>query len=286
MITPPFDTLSLQQIEPQLCQLSILAGKEILNIYHQPQAIDVQRKSDHSPVTAADVAANQHIVSGLSSLTPDIPIISEESHLPDWEERKSWPTCWLVDPLDGTKEFIQRSGEFTVNIALIHEGHSIFGLIHSPTENSTYVGIPGHQAWKYEGENKILLTPTEEKIQTNIRLTTSRRHVDSNKTLKLIELLNQQQKTVDRVYRGSSLKLCLLAEGQAEIYPRFGPTSEWDTAAGQAVLEAAGGKLIAANGQSFYYNQRPSLINGDFLAISPNIIQQQPELFSAWKACI
>ena len=276
----------LQTLERDLISIAQQAGERILSIYSQysdSTPIPIQQKQDDSPVTKADIEAHHIILEGLRRLLPEVPIISEEGdQLPQWQERQQWTSCWLVDPLDGTKEFIQRTGEFTVNIALIHQGTPVLGCIYWPTKNISYLGIPGLYAKKlnhndHSSTNLNHLTPSPFlKDQPTLTITTSRRH-HRPITLQLLEQLSLMGPTIERLYRGSSLKLCLLAEGAADLYPRIGPTSEWDTAAGQAVLEAAGGQLIDSTGKPFSYNQRETLLNGDFLALRPSESREESE---------
>ena len=236
------------------------AAAEILGIYQSP--FDVARKDDRSPVTAADLAAHRCIVEGLARLTPTIPVLSEESPAADIVQRRQWSRLWLVDPLDGTREFIKRNGEFTVNIALIEDGVATFGVVQAPASGVVWHGGAGSGAFRREhaGEEEPLRVRAP--AVTPLRVAVSRSHRDQRST-DFIERIG----AIEPVGMGSSLKFCLLAEGSLDVYPRFGPTSEWDTAAAQAVLEGAGGALYDLTGRPFRYNQRATLLNGGFVAL-------------------
>jgi 3'(2'), 5'-bisphosphate nucleotidase len=235
------------------------AAAAILAVYDSDFA--VQRKDDDSPLTAADLAAHRCIVAGLRTLTPHIPVLSEESRNADIAERRAWKTLWLVDPLDGTREFVKRNGEFTVNIALIEDGVATFGVIQQPVTGALWHGAPGHGAFRRDAGTD---QPIHARIPaaTPLRVAASRSHRDA-RTQALLDALPGSEV----LGCGSSLKFCRIAEGAMDLYPRFGPTSEWDTAAGQAILEAAGGAVLDPQGRPFRYNQRDTLLNGDFLAL-------------------
>lgn len=236
------------------------AAAAIMQVY--ASGFDVVLKDDDSPVTAADLAANQVIVNGLSRLTPDLPILSEESAMVDWETRRHWGAYWLVDPLDGTREFIKRNGEFSVNIALIYQGAATFGVVLAPVTGVVWHAMRGEQAFRRQGLHDTVLH-TRVPAQAPLRVAASRSH----RSLRTQALL-QRMGDIETVAQGSSLKFCRIAEGDLDVYPRLGPTSEWDTAAGQCVLHAAGGIVVsAASGKSFRYNRRESLLNGDFMAL-------------------
>jgi len=207
------------------------AGEKILEFYHDE--IEVTTKGDDSPLTKADLAAHYHIIAGLKSLTPDIPIISEESGIPDFDIRKNWETYWLVDPLDGTKEFIKRNGEFTVNIALIKDARPIIGVVNVPVQNITYYAEQGKGTFKKSADGFVekIVSP-EFKKPGKARIVVSRSHGDDTTSKKLESIGIEVE---EEVPSGSSLKFCLLAEGKADLYPRFGLTMEWDTAAADAI---------------------------------------------------
>ena len=235
------------------------AAAAILEVYESEFAI--QHKDDHSPLTAADLAAHRCIVEGLRALTPELPVLSEESRAVDIDGRRQWRTFWLVDPLDGTREFIKRNGEFTVNIALIDEGVACFGVIQQPVTGGLWHGAPGQGAFRRNGATDIAIRariPSAEPL----RIAASRSHRDAQTQAVLDALPGSEV-----VGCGSSLKFCRIAEGAIDLYPRFGPTSEWDTAAGQAIVEAAGGVVLDPQGRPFRYNQRDTLLNGNFVAM-------------------
>lgn len=239
------------------------AGDAINEIYMQIDTVEVNYKEDDSPLTQADLAAHQILVKGLSALLPNIPILSEEGELPPFETRRAWRQYWLIDPLDGTKEFINRNGEFTVNVALIENGRPQLGVVFVPVTNTTYWGAAGLGAGKKtpQGENAIASRSLD--AQAAIVVVASRRH-GAEAVQAVLKKLSGAFADVKTTNMGSSLKLCLIAEGQADIYPRLAPTSEWDTAAAQAVVEAAGGEVVDANFQTLQYNQKDSVLNPHF----------------------
>lgn len=236
------------------------AAAAIMAVY--AGSFDVQHKSDDSPLTAADMAAHRAIVSGLARLTPEVPVLSEESVQVPWDVRRHWGTYWLVDPLDGTREFIKRNGEFSVNIAMIHQGAPTFGVVLSPVDGVVWHAVRGEQAYRRDGARDTVLH-TRVPPASPLRVAASRSH-RSERT----EMLLSRMGDIELVAQGSSLKFCRIADGTLDVYPRLGPTSEWDTAAGQCVLQAAGGVLLAADsGKQFRYNRRETLLNGDFVAL-------------------
>ena len=236
------------------------AGAAIMAVHDDDLA--VRAKDDASPVTAADLAAHRCIVDGLAALTPDIPVLSEEAaHCVPLDERRRWSRFWLVDPLDGTREFLKRNGEFTVNIALVEDGVAIFGVIQAPVGGAVWHGAPGQGAFRRDGGDERAIA-TRRPATAPLRVAASRSHLDA-RTAALLERIGPHES----IGLGSSLKFCLLAEGGMDAYPRLGPTSEWDTAAGQAILEAAGGCVLAPRGRPFRYNQRDTLLNGEFMAL-------------------
>ena len=236
------------------------AGAAIMEIY--AGSFDVAHKDDASPLTAADLAAHRLIVDGLRRVTPDLPVLSEESAEVAWEARRHWPTYWLVDPLDGTREFVKRNGEFSVNIALVHQGTPVFGVVQAPVGGQVWHALRGEHAYRRDGWHDTQLH-ARRPAAAPLRVAASRSHRDA-RTQATLERMGE----IEVVALGSSLKFCRIAEGALDVYPRFGPTSEWDTAAGQCVLQAAGGALLAADtGKPFRYNRRESLLNGDFIAL-------------------
>jgi len=231
--------------------------------YYRPGENQVHRsKLDSSPLTAADLAAHHILLEGLQVF--GLPVLSEESGEDIQQQRHDWQRYWLVDPLDGTREFLDATDEFTVNIALIDQGRAVFGMIAVPVQGSIYCGAPGQGAWKYLGENwqPIGIRALD---QTGVVLT-SRRH-RGERLDAWLEQAARGLECIERHYIGSALKFCLLAEGQADFYPRYSPCCEWDTAAGQALLEAAGGLLVDFEGRALSYNQRDTLLNPHFLAV-------------------
>jgi len=242
------------------------AGERILEVYNRDD-FDVEKKGDDSPLTAADLAAHRTIVAALETLTPDIPVHSEESQGITWEMRRDWQRYWLVDPLDGTKEFIKRNGEFTVNIALMENGAPVMGVVHVPVLGVTYLGGVGVGAFKEEkgARQPIRVRP----LQAPVVMVASRSH-GADKLGALETLINEQLGDVELANMGSSLKLCLVAEGKADIYPRLAPTSEWDTAAAHAVVTAAGGVVVNTAFETLRYNKE-DILNPFFLVLGDSI---------------
>lgn len=247
------------------------AGEAIMAIYQDPKRFNTQTKADNSPVTDADLAANQVILDGLKQLPwpalAGLPVISEEIEESLFDNRREWPACWMVDPLDGTKEFVARNGEFSVNIALVL-GHEVYlGVVHGPAMATSYVGARGFGAYCVKKSGwQVLVTSRlpDRDAGRPVRITLSRRHGE--------ERIHQLQQAVARrwgktevIHAGSAFKLCAVAEGSADVYPRFGPTYEWDTAAAQVIVEEAGGHVLTMGGQRLRYNTRDTLLNGDFL---------------------
>lgn len=245
----------------QLCQLAREAGQAAMPWWRKDP--EIITKADDSPVTAADLAANQHIMDGLRALTPEIPILSEEAANIPYTERRHWTRFWLVDPLDGTREFIAGSDEFTVNIALIENDQVRFGVVGLPARDALYWGGAGLGSWCQSDKQPpqpIHCRPPA----SPLRVVASRRHTSADQEALLQRLQDAHQVELTGV--GSSLKFCVLAEGTADLYPRFAPTSQWDTAAAQAVLEGAGGQVLGLDGQRFHYPQRSDWLNPYFIA--------------------
>lgn len=245
---------------PEVIKLAKNAGQEILTIYQQKNP-KIQVKADQTPLTEADLIANQIITEGLVKLTK-WPILSEESVEIPFSERQQWQRYWLVDPLDGTKEFIQKTDEFTINIALVEKNQPILGVIYAPALQLCYFAGLNQGAFKQEKEQAAQQIRTRPYNAQDISVVASRRHGLSQLQTFLNKLGNH---TI--VQRGSALKCCVVAEAMADIYPRFGPTSEWDIAAGQCILEAAGGAIIDFAGNPLRYNLKESLENPPFLAL-------------------
>ena len=252
-------------------EIAIAAGSEILDVYNSEQAIEVSTKQDDSPLTDADRRAHLLIVDRLSSLTPNIPLLSEESNAIDYSLRKSWQRYWLIDPLDGTKEFINRNGEFTVNIALIENGQSVAGVVHVPVTGISYFGGIGIGAWKQninQLDNEVQLIVSQAMQENSgVRIVASRRHLGEQLDA-LVEKIENHFGKATLLSMGSSLKMCLLAEGSADIYPRMAPTSEWDTAAAHGILCAAGGEIVDLQFRPLRYNSKPELLNPFFIALA------------------
>lgn len=259
--------MTLQDLLDPVAAIAREAGAAILEVYRSTDH-GVQHKEDDSPLTRADLAAHELITAALGKLTPQLPVLSEESANVPWDTRRCWSRYWLVDPLDGTREFIAGNGEFTVNIALIDAGEPVLGAVYAPVHGLLYTGARGCGAWKEEQGNAAMPIRTAEvkEGQLHLRLVASRRH-GAPELDPWIARLQQRFSQLELVNMGSSLKICLIAEGRADLYPRFAPTSEWDTAAAQAVLEAAGGLLGDTNFVPFRYNRKESLLNPRFIAL-------------------
>ena len=250
--------------------IALEVGKEILKIYNFNH--DITFKEDGSPLTLADKISNEIILNVLKTIS-NYPILSEESKEIPYEPRKNWKKFWLVDPLDGTKEFIKRNGEFTVNIALIDKSTPILGVVYAPAKNWLYFGSP-EGAFKKDGEKLQQLKLKKSFNQNKIKAVVSRSHLDKE-TLNFLSFLEKQTgKQVERVSIGSSLKICYISEGKADIYPRLAPTMEWDTAAAHAILNFAGGRLVEFRGKNLLtapelkYNKK-ILKNPPFVAFNP-----------------
>ena len=248
---------------PRLISIAHEAGARIMQVYRGEIAIT--RKDDNSPLTLADIAAHNIIESGLKKLTPDLPILSEESASIPYTTRAAWDRYWLVDPLDGTREFIKRNDEFTVNIALIEEGKPVIGVVFAPAKDLLYYAATGHGAFKQEPDEAAVKICCRALDLSNLIIAGSRSHSDKRMQAFLANI-ERNHLPPKLITMGSSLKICLVAEGKADVYPRLGLTSEWDTAAAQCVLELAGGSLIDMDGQAFTYNTKDSLLNPEFFA--------------------
>ena len=251
----------------EIVNISVDAGEVILNYYNEN--VDVIYKDDESPLTKADLASHKIITDSIKKITPDIPILSEEEFI-DWKIRKKWKKYWLIDPLDGTKEFIKKNDEFTVNIALIENNRPILGVIYTPALNELFYSIKNFGSYKILTKKKLNTLKEAKRISINkkksnkIKIVGSRSH--SNPILD--KWVNKNFNEFDILQKGSSLKFCLIAEGSADIYPRFGPTSEWDIAAGHIILEEAGGKLKSIDNKEILYNEKENILNPEFFAYS------------------
>jgi 3'(2'), 5'-bisphosphate nucleotidase len=255
-----------RQFIEALADIVNAAGREILTIYATD--FDVTTKADDSPLTQADLAAHRVIRRGLNELAPEIPILSEEAALPDYATRRSWPRYWLVDPLDGTKEFINKNGEFTVNIALIEGDRATLGVVGVPAQRVVYTGDVTERRAERRDERGVHALSTRKLDATRPLIVVASRSHGGERLERFIDALRQRFDAVDRTPVGSSLKLCILAEGRADIYPRLGPTSEWDIAAAHAVLEASGGAVWRFDRSPLRYNSKESLLNPDFVAVA------------------
>jgi 3'(2'), 5'-bisphosphate nucleotidase len=253
--------------------LAAEASERILEIY--VTAFGVTAKDDDSPLTAADLAAHHVIVSGLQRLTPGIPILSEESAAVPFAERSTWRRHWLVDPLDGTREFVERNGQFTVNIALIDEHEPVLGVVRIPVTGLCYFAARGHGAFRAEpGQPPCPIGVQPLRPAAPVRVVGSRSHGGLGLPKFVAKLGSHELVAI-----GSSLKFCQVAEGAADVYPRLGPTSEWDTAAAQAIVEVAGGRVVSAEtGEPLRYNTRESLLNPHFIVYG--------DASRDWLACV
>ena len=241
----------------EIIALAEQAGEKILEIYETDYAIE--HKEDETPLTEADMAAHHFIEAGLQALTPDIPILSEESAGIPFETRRQWQCYWLVDPLDGTREFIKRNGEFSVNIALVENGTAILGVVYAPVMRTSYYARRGGGAFKREPGREAMLMRCQNPAREKVIVAGSRSHRGASLNAFLVKLDNYEI-----ISMGSALKSCLVAEGVVDVYPRLGPTSEWDTAAAQCVVEEAGGRLTDTNMEILRYNTKDSLLNPHF----------------------
>jgi len=260
----------LVQLIPDLLALAKKVTAAVLSIYNAQASASHDLKADGSPLTEADMRAHQLIHDCLRTLTPDVPILSEESCDVPFSIRKDWQRYWLVDPIDGTKEFLAKNGEFTINIALVDGHHPVLAIIAVPTTHTIYYATQGQGAWKLTGEICTALSVQPYDARQALRVVASRSH-----GAHAIERLNGHYADIELMRCGSSLKFCLLAEGLADFYPRLGPTSEWDTAAAQCILEQAGGVVIDLQGKRLGYNTKASYLNPYFLAAADKSIAWQ-----------
>ena len=247
------------------------AGDAVLDIYYHQENLSIQHKSDRTPVTIGDLKANAVIEMELNQLAQLYPLLSEESDHAHFEERKLWHRYWLIDPLDGTQEFINRNDEFTINIALMENistgcSYPIFGIVHVPVTNTSYWGGKGFGAFKQTGNKPAIAIRPRSFKNVEVVLLGSRSY-GTKRALTFIKKLKTQYPTLEVKIVGSALKSCNIAEGLADIYPRFGPTFEWDTGAAQAIVEGAGALLLDSNGNRLSYNFKESLLNSDFMVV-------------------
>jgi 3'(2'), 5'-bisphosphate nucleotidase len=264
---PPADWL------PEIIAIARSAGSAIMQVY--AGEIEIQRKDDNSPLTEADMAAHHIIEAGLQKLSPALPVLSEESVTIPYEVRSKWRRYWLVDPLDGTREFIKRNGEFTVNIALIDDGRPVMGVVYAPAKELLYFASRENGAFRQKGAQDESAIRARALNPEKVTIAGSRSHSDI-RVESLLSNITGKLSAPELIPMGSSLKICMVAEGRADLYPRLGLTSEWDTAAAQCILEEAGGRLIDTNGNPFIYNTKESLLNAEFFAcgVTPHAWQQ------------
>lgn len=254
--------LSNTQIDA-LCHTAYLAGEAIMKVYEEKDFTSIiDFKADNSPLTLADKYAHEAIVWQLNLFEPCLPIISEEGENIDYEQRKDWASYWLIDPLDGTKEFIKRNGEFTVNIALMENNKPVWGIVYAPVKQVLYWGGKNYGAYKIISNQSKSIKVSER--NTQLVAASSRSHASEN-------IASANFDIVKNIVVGSSLKFCMVAEGIADVYERAGPTMEWDTAAGHAVLEGAGGSLTMLDGNIFLYN-KPNMLNPGFLSSNGQLV--------------
>ena len=241
------------------------AGLAIVEVYGEGgEGVDdvaVDMKSDRTPVTTADMAAHDLIVGELGALDPRLPVLSEESGVVSFAERRSWPAYWLVDPLDGTREFLRKNGEFTVNIALVQDHRPILGVIVAPVLDVAYHAVAGGGAWKAVGDGEPVPIHVRDAPSSGVTVARSRCPTTGPRMRRFLDALG----THEEIPMGASLKSCLVAEGAADVYARLGPTGEWDTAAAQVIVEEAGGRFTDTGMRELRYNTRESLINPDFV---------------------
>ena len=253
----------------QLVDLAHKAGLAILEVYETD--FEVMGKADDSPLTQADLAAHRVLVAGLAELTPHIPVLSEEEKAPEFAVRQSWERYWIIDPLDGTKEFVNRNGEFTVNVALIDGHKAVLGVVGVPVQDRIFFGdVNAGVATLYANGKEHALQGRKVQSQiaqhSSVTAEASRSH-GGERLEAYLDAVAAEFGGLERKPMGSSLKLCTLAEGEADLYPRLGPTSEWDIAAADAVLAAAGGVVLTFDGKPLQYNTKDSLLNPEFLAL-------------------
>ncbi len=251
----------LEELVYKILSISYLAGAKILEIYRTSFSVD--NKKDNSPVTAADMMAHNIICEHLRKLTPSVPILSEESSDVSFCDSHKWKQYWLVDPLDGTREFIKRNDEFSVNIALIEGHRAILGVVLIPVTGICYTAAVNHGARKHDMDGATNQISVKKTDSNNIIVAGSRSYGNKRQNAFIQKLNNPEILSI-----GSSLKFCIVAEGKADIYPRFGPTSEWDTGAAQIIVEEAGGKVVDMNFNQLKYNTKESILNPDFFVIA------------------
>lgn len=272
-----FKATTLQQLPAnlyQLCQI-LQQASQIIQVqyamYQQGDTFDIQHKEDESPVTQADLLSNEFLIQKLKEYYPLIPVLSEEN---EHFARHTWAEYWLIDPLDGTKEFINKTGEFTINLSLMREGNAIISALAVPMQQVVYIGEEGHLPfrWSWGMEETVAqythdLGAFVQRTNTVLNIAMSRRPQRSGHYADFLAFLDRNAISYEKVAAGSAYKFCLMLEGKIDLYPRFHPTSEWDTAAGQGLLQSIGGEVLALSGKPFLYNQRQTLLNHAFIAV-------------------
>lgn len=266
--TLDLDTNNLHRLCLECINIARDAGDAILTIYNE--GFSVEQKEDKSPLTDADMASHNLILQRLSELTPDIPVLSEESAKLPFAERASWQTYWLVDPLDGTREFVKRNGEFTVNIALIHQHKSIIGVINVPVSGVDYYAWENGGSYKIEHKGPATKISVKKHNGAQLTVAGSRSHGSEMMQQYMAKLGSENNGDPEILSMGSSLKFCLVAEGRADLYPRLGPTSEWDTAAAHCIVVEAGGYITKTDMSPLEYNTKDSLQNPFFFVFGDN----------------
>jgi len=243
----------------EVAEIAETAGEATLEYYEDAEA---EYKDDESPLTEADLEANRIIEQALGDLEPNLPVITEESEIPDYEDRRGWDQFWVVDPLDGTKEFLKQNDEFTVNIGLVERGRPTLGFVTAPALYLTYFAAAGTGAFKRVGDGDVELLEVASEVPETVTVVVSRSHIRES-TEAFVDRLREEH-DVELLPKGSSLKLCMVAEDSAQVYPRLGPTMEWDTAAAHAVVEQAGGTVERPDGETLAYNKE-ELLNPHFV---------------------
>jgi 3'(2'), 5'-bisphosphate nucleotidase len=254
-------TTDLNRLLLEVTALAREAGRAILDVY--ASTFTVTNKEDMSPLTEADLRSEKLILAGLKRIAPEIPVLSEEAVKLPWATRRNWSSLWVVDPLDGTREFVQRNGEFTVNIALVQDHRAVLGVVHAPVLERTYYACEGVGAFRSDAEAAGRSIRVAKRGAGPARIVGSRSHRGASLDGFLARIGPHEFVEV-----GSSLKLCIVAEAGADVYPRLGPTSEWDTAAGQCVLEQAGGQVLKLDGEPLDYNNKEDLLNPHFVGLA------------------
>jgi 3'(2'), 5'-bisphosphate nucleotidase len=257
-----FTEKDLVNLIPEVSRIAHRAGERILDIYER--GFDVHTKADGTPLTTADRASHEIICRELAGLDGEVPVLSEESAAETSEDRENWRQFWLVDPLDGTREFVKRNGEFTVNIALIENHRPVLGVVHTPVKGLTHWSHAGGAAYRHNGDGEAKSIRVNQYRGGPPQVVASRSH-GREALVQFLTRLKKREGGYDTISMGSALKICIVAEGRGDVYPRLGPTYEWDTAAAQCVLESAGGKLTDCRGVALRYNKK-SLLNPWFIA--------------------